>query len=163
MDWMSNRLARLIEEGKKALGQHIVVSGPDGGVAENEDDEDAWVEEGDVGDAPPAYSFPGERRSARARPAPFAFGGSAQAIGSPSTYHTPPATPMNHHLALQHPIRPGHTRTPSALSNASPLSPRGGGWGEQMVEDSMSPSLRDFMEQARAKKGRTSSVRDAEY
>jgi len=122
MDWIGDKLSMLIEEGKKALGQEVVVMSdvPEDGV---DDGTGAWEEaDEDAGGSGSGRAGSVSRRrsgsgSIRQRPLPMA-----------STYIGSPRTPV--------PIPPARKRS---------LFDEGGG------EEGQSPEMREYMEKARAR------------
>ena len=125
MDWIGDKLAALIEEGKKALGKEVVV------MSETPEDEvddgsDAWEEEDNLRTSSP-------RRTRRTHMPPPSYSPSA----SPRAPRFDVGSP---------PISIGHSRDPSNESTPGGslrFSENPDSWG--------SPLLRESMEQARAK------------
>lgn len=142
MDWFGDKLSRLIEEGKRALGQEVVVMSE---VQEDEVDDGSgnWVEENDGPSTStskytpitPNYSTATSSSSRFSSPSiPIARHGKGRSEGN---YYgsSLPSTPLQ-----------GRSR---GLSTASECTPASSSVRESEAEW-QSPHIRDSMERARA-------------
>lgn len=142
MDWMGDRLARLIEDGKKALGKEIVVMS-EAQEDEEDDGNGNWEEEDD-----PDASIRGPSRSGSVRRR------GRLGTASPASYLSPPSTasprrqqfPISHlsHSCSAIPMPTRATQDRSADSTWLCSSFR------EYESDWQSPELRVNMERARA-------------
>ncbi|KZV80141.1 hypothetical protein EXIGLDRAFT_756465 [Exidia glandulosa HHB12029] len=128
VDWMGSQLSRLIAEGKRALGQEVVLpsdpSAPDETSADDEDDQDAWEDEHQQQQQHP-HHYSSMSSSYRAH-------GSHLRPTSPFL-NTPPRSPLTHSSSTL------HTPVSSVLRDD---------------DDTLSPELRDIMARARSTRGR---------
>ncbi|KAH9004584.1 hypothetical protein EDB86DRAFT_2884179 [Lactarius hatsudake] len=146
MDWMGDRLARLIEDGKKALGKEVVVMSE---AQEDEEDDGSgnWEEEAKLGTSSGRASRSG---SIRRKDKSQALGFTSYA--SPLTTPPPTSSPrrqqfstlLSSHSTSALPIPGRSTHTTSIDTVQSYHSYRGDGSQWQ------SPELRESMERARA-------------
>lgn len=140
MDWMGDRLARLIEDGKKALGKEVVVMSE---VQEDEVDDGngGWEEESDV-DVP----LSGASRSGSVR--------------RRARHRTPGTTPSTSYLSPPRTASPRRQQFSTQSCSAIPVPGRGShdcsantAWlSSSFREDEsrwQSPELRESMEHAR--------------
>ena len=133
MDWMGDRLARLIEEGKRALSTEVVV------MSETQEDEiddgmGGWVEDED--DLSVSRSFRGTKSRSR-NPLPNY---------SPPSYFSPQSSPRKDRFAV--PNVPRRNRGFSVDSDSHSFL---GSSGHRENETSWdTPELRESMERARA-------------
>ncbi|KAF4569765.1 hypothetical protein EYR36_009566 [Pleurotus pulmonarius] len=137
MDWIGDKLAKLIEEGKKALGKEVVVMS-DAKEDEEDDGSGAWEEEDDHPASPTRKSL--SRRSSRrqlnpptalqfTRSPPPSYSPPAIAAISSAPYHSTHFEPSSFDSSprsLPHtpPSRPSHapeTAAPSALATSSEI------------------------------------------
>ncbi|KAF9219703.1 hypothetical protein BS17DRAFT_788639 [Gyrodon lividus] len=161
MDWIGDRLSRLIEEGQKALGREIVVMS-DSKEDEVDDGSGGWEEEEPRSTAGPSISRRGSirslRRTHRPRDLPLQSSNSAYPASPPaaspkkrcfdaeSVYQSPGR--LAYSAGLPVPSTPRRIgRGPSVESDAFPPL------ASSFVEDEntwQSPALRESMEKARA-------------
>jgi hypothetical protein len=140
MDWMGGRLAKLIEDGKKALGKEIVVMSE---VQEDEvDDGDGnWEEESD-----PDASIAGPSRSGSVRRT-----GKPQAPGSASSasYLSPPptASPRRQQFSTAH---LSHSNSAIPIPEPALHDYSADANFREGESDWQSPEIRKSMERARA-------------
>lgn len=145
MDWMGDRLARLIEDGKKALGKEVVVMSE---AQEDEEDDGSgnWEEEANPSTSSPRASISGSiHRKHKSQASGFI------SYASPLISPPPSASPRRHQFLTMHsshpssalpiPGRSNHTHSASVDSYQS-----FGGDDSQW----QSPELRESMERARA-------------
>lgn len=140
MDWMSDRLAKLIEDGKRALGTEVVV------MSESKEDEvddgsGAWVEDGPL---PSSSSASFSTRRGRKRPQNLPL----PSFSPPAYAHTPspfssPRKARFDNYATESPQRSIRGPSVDSVRSFRTLSPL----GEE--DDSMSAELRETMERAR--------------
>ena len=144
MDWMSDRLAQLIEEGKKALGKEIVVMSE---AKEDEEDDGSgqWIED----DGPIASSSSGSIRKGRTKRR------RSSTVSSPPPQYIPPQTtprtPQKNRFDPYGSVRPGsNLSSPSHRSrNGSIDSARSYAPTKEDESTWESAELRDSMEKAR--------------
>ncbi|GJE93236.1 hypothetical protein PsYK624_093950 [Phanerochaete sordida] len=145
MDWIGDRLAKLIEEGKRALGKEIVVA------AETEEDQEddgsgQWVEDEDHLMASSSSGSISKSRGRRPR---------AVSIASPPPQYTSPQhTPRTPNKNRFDPIsRPSSTySSPRGRGRADSVDSAASGLAGSQHDDSaafMSPEIREAMERAR--------------
>jgi hypothetical protein len=138
MDWMGGRLARLIEDGKKALGKEIVVLSE---VQEDEVDDGNgnWEEEAD-----PDASIAGPSRSGSVRRR-----GRHQASASSASYLSPPptASPRRQQLSTTH---LSHSCSAIPIPALAPHDYSADANFHEDDSDWQTPELRESMERARA-------------
>lgn len=147
MDWMGDRLAQLIEEGKRALGKEVVVMS-DAQEDEVDDGSGAWVEDGDdMNDYDLHTSNSTSLRRARSRLRNINLPNPAY---SPPSYGSPPGTPRKFDLSyskISTPVlTPGRSRGYSVDSDSRSVA------GSTHHEDEsawQTPELRESMEKAR--------------
>ncbi|EJD43726.1 hypothetical protein AURDEDRAFT_114534 [Auricularia subglabra TFB-10046 SS5] len=142
VDWMSSQLARLIEQGKRALGQEVVLpsDAEDAGPAPvEEEDENAWID-----DEQPSGSTSYNHYHASSPSSSYHY--SSMRHGRTSPYlNTPPRSP----LSASYPFAPPVPPSASSASLRTPVSAR------LATEDEpgLSPELREHMARARAARG----------
>ncbi|KAH8116324.1 hypothetical protein DFH11DRAFT_1579958 [Phellopilus nigrolimitatus] len=149
MDWIGDKLARLIEEGKRALGKEIVVSS-DAPEDEVDDGSGNWVEE-DEPEASTSYAS-----SYRSRP--ITIGSPSRSSRHKATYSIPPTSPRrptfaNHSrflsgdtgASVSRPITPSQLDfAPESTSSMDLSSMR------EAENEWASPHIQESMERARA-------------
>ncbi|KAK7687745.1 hypothetical protein QCA50_008963 [Cerrena zonata] len=141
MDWMSDRLSKLIEEGKRALGTEVVV------MSESKEDEvddgsGAWVEDEPL---PTSSSASFSSRRGRKRPQNLPL----PSFSPPAYAHTPSASPRkgafdaDYRYAPESPRKSLRGPSVDSMRSFRTLSP-------QAEEDTtMSSELKESMERAR--------------
>ncbi|KAF7430798.1 hypothetical protein PC9H_006509 [Pleurotus ostreatus] len=166
MDWIGDKLAKLIEEGKKALGKEVVVMS-DAKEDEEDDGSGAWEEEDDHLASPTRKSL--SRRSSRrqlnpptalqfTRSPPPSYSPPAIAAISSAPYHSTHFEPSSFDSSprsLPHtpPSRPSHVR---GVSVDAELGFNHRGWKEEETTWE-SPELRESMSRARARFARNTN------
>lgn len=145
MDWIGDRLARLIEEGKRALGKEIVVMSE---AKEDEEDDGSgqWVEDDEMHlSASSSASF---RKGRSKRPANISVSSPPPQYTSPQTT---PRTPQKNRFSSGH-SRPGSVfSSPGGRSRADSVDSAHSFAASSHHEDeaTMSAELRESMERAR--------------
>lgn len=152
MDWIGDRIAKLIEEGKKALGKEIVVMS-DAKEDEVDDGSGAW-EEDDEPDDRSIRSSPRKRTKA------------PRNIGLPPSYssqHLGLPSPSSPGFSISSRVRPNavpsqtlpfHTRT-SSFENSSPTLPSSsykeseGDWQSLEIKASMEKARQLYLSRQR--------------
>ncbi len=146
MDWMGDRLARLIEDGKKALGKEVVVMSE---AQEDEEDDGSgnWEEEANLGTSSGRASRSGSIRRKDKSQAP-----GLTSYASPLISPPPSASPRRQQFstvlssqsssALPIPGRSTHSASVDTLGSYHSLRGDESQW--------QSPELRESMERARA-------------
>ena len=166
MDWIGDRLTRLIQEGQKALGREIVVMS-DAKEDEVDDGSDAWVEEPDDRLVPsvggPSVSRHGSIRSLNRTHRP-------RDLPIPPSYSSYPISPPNSASPRKRQFEPDSVHHSPGRSTCGgftlPSSPRSIMRGMSVESDVLapvvssfkedesawqSPELRESMERARAR------------
>ncbi|KAI0796191.1 hypothetical protein C8Q75DRAFT_745620 [Abortiporus biennis] len=150
MDWMGDRLAQLIEEGKRALGKEVVVMS-DAQEDEVDDGSPAWVEEDEPSSSAlhASTSYSSLRRSkSRPRNIPIPS-------YSPPSYATPQTTPAKDKFDLSYSRLSSAAVTPGSVGRSRGLSVDSDSRsfvGSVHREDEsqwQTPELRESMEKAR--------------
>lgn len=143
MDWMGSQLAKLIEEGKRALGKEVVVMSES---KEDEEDDGSGLWEDDGHDIPSSSSSGSIRRHKR----PKRLGVSSP----PPSYLTPQTTPRRSRFDASH-SRQGSVSTPNSPSKAGrgissdSIRSRVSTLHQEDESAWQSPELRESMERAR--------------
>lgn len=158
MDWIGDKLAKLIEEGKRALGKEVVVMS-DAKEDEVDDGDAGWQEEDDLNMPGPST---GSHRS-RSRPASL-----AAARMSPSLSHfghVPETSPRTKRFRANGNGTPGSFTNGGGWPTSVPNTPPNFARGASMESDQntpldtntmeasnewQSPEIRESMEKARA-------------
>ena len=138
MDWMGGRLARLIEDGKKALGKEVVVMSE---AQEDEEDDGSgnWEEEANPGTSSGRASRSGSvRRKDKSHATGFA---SPPRTASPRRQQFPTLT-SHSSSALPIPGRSTHSTSVDTVQSYHSFRGDESQW--------QSPELRESMERARA-------------
>lgn len=163
MDWIGDRLTRLIQEGQKALGREIVVMS-DAKEDEVDDGSDAWEEERPVPPAAgPSISRRGSVRSLRRTHKP-------RDIPLPPSYSPYPMSPPSSASPRKRQFEPDSVHHSPGRSThggpSAPSTPRRIARGTSVESDTLppiassfkedesawqSPELRESMERARAR------------
>jgi len=152
MDWISDKICTLIEEGNKALNREIVVTS-DAKEDEVDDGSGAWEEEVLSNHIPRAISHPSSTKHTGIR----------RPLVSPNTIEPPPpsfnpSSTLNSTPSMPITPRLSHfwNLSPSTFASATPPSTfdQGHDSGISFHEDEQtweSPELRESMERARAR------------
>lgn len=139
MDWMGAQLAKLIEEGKRALHKEVVVMSE---AKEDEDDDGSgmWEDESHLA-VSRSGSMRAHKRSRR-----------SDVVSPPPSYISPQTTPRKKRFDSNYTSqRPHRLASPSRSGRADSIeSTRSGNSSHQREDDSwQSPELRESMERAR--------------
>jgi hypothetical protein len=150
MDWIGGKLAMLIEEGKKALGKEVVVMS-DAKEDEVDDGTGTWEEEEEE-----------ERKGNRNRAG--SSGSKTQSRSMTIPRPSEPTAPMSYsysspawYRGSEMPPEPSNVPSRSYQPGSSPLhgqfsrSPGEGMMSQSLVDDGVSPEVREYMDRARAR------------
>ena len=146
MDWIGDRLSRLIQEGKKALGREIVVMS-DAKEDEVDDGSDAWEEEQDnqliSSAAGPSISRRGSVRSLRRTHRP-------RDIPLPPSYSSYPISPPSSASPRKRQFEPDPIHHSPGRSTCGglpvPSTPRRTARGTSVESDVLAPIVSTFKE-----------------
>jgi hypothetical protein len=151
MDWIGDKLAQLVEEGKRAIGREVVVMS-DAKEDEVDDGADAWVEDAEEGGWPSSSASSSRRGSMRrSRPREIVHASLSVGAGfpSPSPFSSPRKSRLRHHSPE------GGSEMSASLPGSSVLGSPGflvrGLSESEREEEHVSPEVRELMERARAR------------